>query len=164
MKDRKLTTGYSKNGLPYLRITGGPQNLVIFEGLNFSHKPPSGMTARLTGNMYTPFTARFTVYNVGRKPGLPEGYSIKNMSDDYADMIRNEMESPIDLMGLSTGGVIAQQFAADHPELVHRLVLGSTGYRLSETGAAAQRKVIECVRKGKWRPAAAAMAGVMLQE
>jgi len=157
----KVTTGYSKNGLPYMRIEGGPRILVIFEGLNFSHKPPSGMTLRWTGNMYKAFTSRYTIYNIGRKPGLTEGYSIKNMSDDYATMIENEMETPVDLVGMSTGGTIAQQFAVDHPELVRRLVLASTGYRLSESGAIAQRKIINFTRQEKWRSAAAVMAGVM---
>ena len=87
--------------------------------------------------------------------------AIKDMADDYAVMIENELEAPVDVMGLSTGGPIAQQFAVDHPELVRRLVLASTGYALSESGAAAQRKVINFVRQGKWRAAAAALAGVM---
>ena len=161
MKNEGVTTGYSKNGLPYMRIEGGPQNLVIFEGLNFNHKPPSGMTLWWTGNMYKPFIGRYTIFNIGRKPGLPEGYSIRNMSDDYATMIENEMKTPVDLMGMSTGGTIAQQFAVDHSGLVRRLILASTGYRLSEGGAIAQRKVINCTRQGKWRSAAAAMAGGM---
>jgi len=84
------------------------------------------------------------------------------MSDDYATMIRDELEAPVDLMGMSTRGTIAQQFAVDHPELVRRLVLASTGYHLSESGAAAQRKIINFARQGKWRSAAAAMAGVMV--
>ncbi len=157
----EVITGYSRNGLPYFRIGSGNRSLVIFEGLNFVHKPPSGMTLRWNGNMYQPFASRCTVYNIGRKPGLPAGYSIRDMSEDYAVMIRNEMETPVDLMGISTGGTIAQQFAVDHPELVRRLVLASTGYRLSEGGAAAQRKIIKLARQGKWRPAAAAMASVM---
>jgi pimeloyl-ACP methyl ester carboxylesterase len=157
----KVTTGYSKNGLPYMRIEGGPQNLVIFEGLNFNHKPPAGITLRWTGKIYKPFVGRYTIYNIGRRLGLTEGYSIKNMSDDYATMIENEMKTPVDLMGMSTGGTIAQQFAVDYPRLVRRLVLASTGYRLSESGAIAQRKIIDFTRRGKWRSAAATMAGVM---
>ena len=161
MKRKTVTAEYSRNGLPYMRIDGGPQNLVIFEGLNFNHKPPSGMTLWWSGNMYKSLASRYTIYSIGRKPDLPEGYSIKNMSDDYAAMIESEMKTPVDLMGMSTGGTIAQQFAVDHSELVRRLVLASTGYRLSEGGATAQRKVINFTRQGKWRLAAAVMAGVM---
>ena len=162
MTNEKVTTGYSENGLPYARIDGGPQNLVIFEGLNFNHKPPSGLQLWMTTNSYRSFATQFTIYYVGRKLGLPEGYSIKDMADDYAVMVRNELKTPVDVMGLSTGGQIAQQFAVDYPELVRRLVLASTGYRLSESGATAQRKVIHFARQEKWRTAAAVMAGVMV--
>jgi pimeloyl-ACP methyl ester carboxylesterase len=161
MPKREVTTGYSKNGLPYFRIGSGPRDLVVIEGLNFAHKPLSGLGLRMMSNSFGRFAEDFTVYYAGRKPGLPEGYSIRDMSDDYANMIRDEMRVPVDLMGISTGGAIAQCFAADHPELVRRLVLGSTGYRLSEGGAELQRKVITLVRQGKWRSAAAVMAGGM---
>ena len=158
MKNRVATAGYSRNGLPYARMEGGPQNLVIFEGLSFVHEPPSGLRQRWICGNKRYFAEHFTVYYVGRKPGLPDGYSIRDMSDDYATMLREEIESPFHLMGVSTGGTIAQCFAVDHPELVQRLVLASTGYRLSERGAEIQRKVASLVRAGKWRSAAAAMA------
>jgi pimeloyl-ACP methyl ester carboxylesterase len=75
-------------------------------------------------------------------------------------MVRNEIEAPVDLMGISTGGPIAQQFAADHPELVHRLVLAMTGYHLIEGGAKLQRKLIDLTLQGKWRAAAAVQASI----
>ena len=33
----KITTGYSKNDLPYARIAGGPRTFFIIDGLDFSH-------------------------------------------------------------------------------------------------------------------------------
>lgn len=162
MEKTEVTTGYFKNGLPYFRIGSGPRNLVIFEGLNFVHKPLSGFGLRMMSNTYKIFTEDFTVYYLGRKPDLPAGYSMRDMSEDYAEIIKNELGGYVSVMGLSTGGLIAQRFAVDHPELVDRLVLVSTGYTLSESGATAQRKVINFTRQGKWRAAAAAMAGVMV--
>jgi pimeloyl-ACP methyl ester carboxylesterase len=161
MKNRQVTSGYSKNGLPYFRIEGGSQTVVIFEGLSFNHRPPSGLTLWVMSNGYKRFTEHFTIYYVNRKPGLPAGYSIQDMSEDYATMVRNEIKAPIDLMGISTGGPIAQCFAVDHPELVHKLVLAMTGYRLSDRGAKLQRRIIETTRQKKWRAAAAAMADGM---
>jgi pimeloyl-ACP methyl ester carboxylesterase len=87
---------------------------------------------------------------------------MRDMSEDYTETIKNELGGPVSIMGLSTGGPIAQHFAIDHPELIDRLVLVSTGYTLSESGAAAQRKVINFTQQGKWRAAAAVMAGVMV--
>ena len=160
IKRMKAITGYSKNGLPYFRIGGGPRSLVIFGALSFKHQALSGLAVWGTSWRYRHFAKKFTTYYVGRKPGLPVGYSIQNMSDDYAAMVRNEIKAPVDLMGISTGGPIAQQFAADHPELVHRLVLAMTGYHLIEGGAKLQRKLIDLTLQGKWRAAAAVQASI----
>ena len=159
MAKPEVTTGYFKNGLPYFRIGSGPRNLVIFEGLNFVHKPLSGLGLRMMSSRFKRFAEDFTVYYVSRKPDLPVGYSMRDMSEDYATMIKNELGGTVSVMGLSTGGPMAQHFAVDHPDLVDRLVLVSTGYRLSEGGAELQRKVIRLTRQGKWRSAATVMAG-----
>jgi len=150
MAKLQVTTGYSKNGLPYVRIGSSPRNLVVFGGLDFEHKPPSGFMLRMVSSGYQHLAEDFTVYMVGRKPGLPVGYSLRDMSDDYATMIRDELGEPVDIMGVSTGGVIAQHFAVDHADLVRRLALAMTGYRLSEKGRELQRRVGDLVRQRKW--------------
>ncbi len=159
MPDLKIITGYSTNGLPFARIGSGSRVLVVFDGLDFSHKPPS--PRMLPGYLKRLAAANFTVYQVRRKPGLPQGYSIRDMSDDYAVMIKNELKGPVDIMGISTGGPMAQCFAADYPQLVRRLVLASTGYRLNEKGKALQRKVAGLARDGKYRAASAVLADGM---
>ena len=153
MAKLKVTTGYFQNGLPYTRIGSGPRNLVIFDGLDFNHKPPSGLMLRMMSSTYKRFAEDYTVYSVTRKPGLPVGYSMRDMSDDYAIMIKSELGGPVDIMGISTGGPIAQHFAVDHPELVRRLVLAVTGYRLSDEGKELQRRVGDLARQHKWRAA-----------
>jgi pimeloyl-ACP methyl ester carboxylesterase len=156
----KVTTGYSKNGLPYARIKGGKRTLFIIDGLDFSHKPPSRFEMILFG-FIKKLNDEFTVYLVRRKPGLPAGYTLKDMSEDCAVMIRDEIGSPVDVMGISTGGTIAQYFAADHPELVDHLILAMTGYRLSDEGRMLQWRVAGLTRQEKWRRAAALMSTSM---
>ena len=129
----------------------------MFEGLNFENKPPSGLQLRWVGGDFKEFAKAYRVYSVGRKPNLPQGYTTRDMANDYAEMIRNELDHPVDVLGLSTGGTIAQYFALDHPDLVRRLVLASTGYRLSETGKQLQLYVGEMARQRKWRKALPAM-------
>lgn len=150
----KVTTGYSKSGLPYVRIGSGPRTLVILEGA-YDAKPPSGFMLRMIRSLYEGLAKDYIVYSVWwtRKRDLPTGYSMRDISDDYAAMIKEEFEGPVDIMGGSTGGTIAQHLAADHPELVHRLVLAITGYRLSEEGKEGQRRFCELARQGKWRKA-----------
>jgi pimeloyl-ACP methyl ester carboxylesterase len=95
----------------------------------------------------------YRIYMVSRKPRLPSGYSLKDMSNDYAVMIKNELGGAVDIIGVSTGGAIAQHFAIDHPDLVKRLVLVMTGCRLTEQSKALQMRVAELARKGKRRAA-----------
>ncbi|MGD9116196.1 MAG: alpha/beta hydrolase [Dehalococcoidia bacterium] len=150
-------TGYSQNGLPYVRLGSSSRKLVIFGGLDFEHKPPSGFNLYLWKSKLKNLTRDFTVYLVSRKPNMPQDYTLRDMSNDYAVMIKDEIGAPVDVMGLSTGGVIAQYFAVDHPHLIRRLVLGMTGYRLTEKGAELQRRTGELARQRKWRAAFAAM-------
>ena len=161
MTKLNITTGYSKNGLPYTRMGNGERVLVVFDGLDFSHKPQSAWALRMMPGFIKPLADTFTIYLVRRRPGLPAGYSMRDMSDDYAKMIRDELGGPVDIMGISTGGPIAQYFAVDHPELVNHLVLAMTGYRLRKNGKRLQRRVGELTRKGKWRTAAALMSTSM---
>ena len=162
MAKPEVTTGYFRNGLPYTRIDGGPRELVIFDGLDFAHKPPSGLMLRMFSSNFKRFSEDFTVYIVSRKPNLPVGYSMRDMSEDYASMIKEEFGGPVDVMGMSTGGPIAQHFAVDHPDLVRHLVLAMTGYRLSENGRQLQRRLADLAQQGKWRATAACLiSGVM---
>jgi pimeloyl-ACP methyl ester carboxylesterase len=94
---------------------------------------------------------------VTRKPGLPDGYSLKDMADDYAAMIKEAFEGPVDVLGISTGGAIAQHFAADHPGLVRKLVIHSSAYTLSDSAKQAQRRIGDLARQRQWRAAYATM-------
>lgn len=153
--------GYFRSGLPYNRTGRGPRPLVVFQGLLFENKPlPSRMAARFSG--YHFLADDYTVYIVTRKPGLPAGYSLANMADDYASMIREEFGGPVDVIGVSTGGSIAQHFAADHPDLVRRLVLHSAAHTLGDAGKAVQLRVSDLARQRRWQAAYTAMLGFIM--
>ena len=153
MAKRRATAGYSANGLPYACFGNGTRNLVVFDGLDFRHKPPSGITLRMSTGYLRGLTNDYGIYFVSRRPGLPPGYSLKDMSDDYAVMIKNELGGAVDIIGVSTGGAIAQYFAIDHPDLVRRLVLAMTGCRQTDQGKELLRKVADLARKRKRRAA-----------
>jgi pimeloyl-ACP methyl ester carboxylesterase len=108
-------------------------------------------------------TNSYKIYIVSRKPGLPPGYSLSDMSDDYAVMIKNELGGVVDIIGISTGGAIAQHFAIDHPDLVGRLVLAMTGFRLTEEGKELQVKVAHLARKRKRRAASALLGTAIIR-
>jgi pimeloyl-ACP methyl ester carboxylesterase len=146
----KVSSGYFHNGLPFNRFGHGPRNLVVFQGLMFENKPLSGLTAFVMSRMYRFLASEFNVYIVTRRPGVPDGYTLTDMSDDYAEMIEQEFGGPVDVIGTSTGGSIAQHFAADHPTLVRRLVLHSSAYVLNEAARASQMRMGRLAQQHDW--------------
>jgi pimeloyl-ACP methyl ester carboxylesterase len=106
---------------------------------------------------------RYKIYIVNRRPGLAGGYSLSDMADDYAVMIKNELGGVADIIGVSTGGSIAQHFAIDHPDLVRRLVLAMAGFRLTEEAKELQMKVADLARKGKRRAAYALLGTAVMR-
>src|SRR5688572_5045749 len=131
-----VQSGYSSNGLPYARLGSGKETLVIFSGSELENKPLSGLALRSLQFGLGQLARQFTVYMVSRKPGLPPGYTAQDMSHDFAGMIRADIGSRVHVMGISSGGSSALHFAADHPELLNRLVLAFTAHRMTEHGIA----------------------------
>jgi len=55
-----------------------------------------------------------------------QGWGFKRVAQDLAELIAGLRTGPVHIVGLSMGGVIAQQFVLDYPQLVRKLVLVST--------------------------------------
>ena len=140
------SVGYSRNGLPYNRSGRGPRPLVVFQGLMLENKPQP----RMALGMYKFLEDDYTVYSVLRKRGMPRGYTLTDMATDYAVMIREELGGPVDVIGISTGGSIVQHFAADHPDLVRRLVIHSSAYVLSAPAKQLQLTLGQLAQRRQW--------------
>jgi pimeloyl-ACP methyl ester carboxylesterase len=107
---------------------------VVLTGSELEHKPPSWTAQQgfLVG--LKRLTQNFTIYLMSRRPNMPTGYTARDMSNDFAQMVRADIGVPVHMMGMSSGGSSAMHFAVDHPDLVDKLVLAMTGYRLNENG------------------------------
>lgn len=133
-----------KNGVPYVKFGTGTKTLLIFSG---------GPGNYLKSSLYKEYSfleKQYTIYVLSRKSDLPEGYSTSDMAEDYAAVIKNELNiGPVDVMGESYGGLIAQHLAANHPEIVHRLVISMSAYRFSREGAEMDMRFAQLASEGK---------------
>ncbi len=164
MHDPKKNEGFFNRGMPYNRYGSGKRTLIVFQGLLFDNKPLSGPMEQQFASLYDCLKQDYTIYIVGRRTGLDAECSLKDIADDYADMIQEEFDAPLDVIGMSTGGSIVQHFAADHPGLVRRLVIHSSAYTLSESAREAQLVVARYAKRKKWFAAYRTMMYTSLPE
>ncbi len=140
--------GTLKGGPHYLAEGSGP-SLVMFNTVTPSYKNPTGVARWAARRFIRPLTQKFTVYMIGRRPGLSIGTTMADIAADYAQAIVDEFKGDaVTILGVSTGGSIALQFAADYPELVHKLVLAATAYRLGPIGRDVQRRYAALLASG----------------
>ena len=108
----------------------GSKALVLVPGLSFQRVKGAVLPLAY---MYRIFSREYTVYVMDKKEEVPSGYTIREMAEDTAFVMGQLGLGPADVFGVSQGGMIAQYLAIDHPQLVHKLVLGVTASRKNET-------------------------------
>jgi pimeloyl-ACP methyl ester carboxylesterase len=147
---REVREGHTKGGLPYLSFGEGPP-LVVFPGLGMTNANPSGIQRWGEIRLLAPLARAFMVHRISRRVGLASGTTMEDLANDYAVALDEEFGAPVDVLGISTGGSIALQLAADRPELVNKLVVAGAACRLSEHGRRFQRRTAELSRAGDRR-------------
>ncbi|MDY6917246.1 MAG: alpha/beta hydrolase [Chloroflexota bacterium] len=115
----------------YYEVHGEGTPLVLIHGI--------GACQRLWRLQIEPFSKHMKVvaYDVrghGKSSGSDERYSIKLFASDLKALLDQLDIKKAHLCGLSMGGLIAQQFALDHPQAVDRLILAGTFCHLGLTG------------------------------
>jgi pimeloyl-ACP methyl ester carboxylesterase len=99
---------------------------------------------------------RLIVFN--RRTALALGLTMGELAAEYAEAIVR-LGAPVDVVGVSTGGSIAQQLAADHCAVVGRVVPLSAACRLGGVGRRLQSTVAAELRAGRMRRAVSVAAG-----
>ncbi|MDQ2850214.1 MAG: alpha/beta hydrolase [Actinomycetota bacterium] len=98
-------------------------------------------------------TRRFIVLN--RRPGLAPDLTMSALASEHAHALRAGFDGPVDVLGSSTGGSIAQQLAADHPDTVRRLCLVSSACRLGPHAKSSQAQLARDLHEHRYRHAVA---------
>jgi pimeloyl-ACP methyl ester carboxylesterase len=155
--------GTFSSAQPYMRAGHGRATIVYLPGLMIQSGMPGAAELGSYESGYRPFLDVATFWTIWRPPH-DRPTSMAEMAADYAAVIRSEIAPDgraVGVIGLSTGGTIAQVLAIDHPDVVRRLVLSLTADRYSEENLAYSREVQGLVRRGKWRSVYARLARAM---
>ena len=111
--------------MEYVTFGNGIQPFIIIPGLGDALKTVRG-TAVPFSYMYRIYAKYFKVYLFSRKNMIPKDYTIADMADDQAKVLKTLGISDACVMGVSQGGMISMHLAAKYPELVTKLVLANT--------------------------------------
>jgi pimeloyl-ACP methyl ester carboxylesterase len=149
--------GIFKNKIPFARAGSGKKIMLLFLGGPGNGIPRGfGFSYMISG--LKPLLKEYTLYAVSRKSGLSEGYTARQMSDDYAELIRQEFGGHVDLVvGISYGGMIAQHFAADHADLCDHLVIAMATHKTTKEGIKVDLLYADLASQGKDREAGVAI-------
>lgn len=142
--------------------TGAGAPLVVLAGLSPQTGVASNRFVRATLMPVRQLAARRRIFVLNRRSHLAAGLTMSVLAAEYAEALRAHFSEPIDVIGLSTGGSLAQQLAADHPDVLRRLVLISTACRLGSVGRSMQAQVGTALRAGRIREASAIAAAGLL--
>lgn len=116
----RLTAGAVSTA--YVRSGDGPP-LVLIHGGEADHSMFNGLRRYLEKT----FTViAYDQRDSGKTTNPPEEYTLSDLGDDAAALIRGLGYSRAHVMGTSLGGLIAQALAARHGEVIDRLILSST--------------------------------------
>jgi pimeloyl-ACP methyl ester carboxylesterase len=136
------------HGMPCLVFGSGPP-LVFLRGFSTTHTNPTGLQRSAEIRLLRRLAARFRIYAVGRAPGLAHGTTMADIASQHADAVLVRFREPVDLLGVSSGGSIALQLAANHPAVVRRLVVAAGGCRLGEAARVAQERYVTATAEGR---------------
>ena len=142
-----VATGALADDLPYFAFGAG-RPLVFLRWFSPDHANPTGWTRNSEIRTLAGLARRFRVYAVSRAPGMAAGTTMADIADQHARALRSEFGGPVDVLGISSGGSVGLQLAADHPDSVRRLVIAAAGYRLEERARADQLGYAEAAAAG----------------
>lgn len=115
--------------MDYFAFGQGKKPLVIIPGMGVRSIV---LSQAAVADAYAGFAEEYRVFLFDYRRELPDGFTVREMAGDLAAVLRKLNIRGAAIVGISLGGMIAQYLAIDAPELVGKLVLGSTLTRHTE--------------------------------
>lgn len=142
----KLETGTFLGRIPYARIGSQPDPIVVLAGGQaFVQRPTRARIARDAGRIARLLPKNRSFILLGYAPSEDRGLAA--IVADVAAIV-TELGAPKQIVGISYGGVIALELAAEHPSLVSELVLLASAYDFSAEGKRRIQRQIGCASRG----------------
>ena len=116
--------------MKYFRFGEGERVFVMLPGLSVQSVMGS---AELICQAYADMAEDFTVYVFDRREDMPAVYTVREMARDTAEALKCLGLSGTYVFGASQGGMMALVMAIEYPELVRKMVLGSTSAHVQDT-------------------------------
>lgn len=126
-------------------MTASSQTAVLIHGLSEERSVWSRQETFLQRSMNV---LSYDVRGFGASPVGAGNGTVGQMADDLAQILSAHSAVPAWLVGFSMGGVIAQRFALDFPEMVQGLVLIASSCTVGRSGVAFFNSRIEQVTHG----------------
>jgi len=136
-----METGLLADRVPYIRGGSGQREACVFFGVNalfrrLDHTSDPRRYARQVSRLLPQH--RFTIL----------GYAGTSFEEIVRDMAHAISTPPDVVVGISLGGFVAMRFAAQHPELVRRLVLLVSAHRFSPGGWRMMERQFQALERG----------------
>jgi pimeloyl-ACP methyl ester carboxylesterase len=134
--------------VPYVRVGRGIETIVVINGGNaFVRRFDAASAARDAGRIVRLFPAGSSVCILGYDTSAAPPGDVMGIVDEVAAIVRANFGTAT-VAGISFGGLVATRLAAEHPEMVRRLILLSTAHRFSEEGRRRVRRQISDAARG----------------
>lgn len=127
---RVETISVGEDEMDYTVFGNGSKTFVIIPGLSI-HSVMS--SAEAIAAAYQDFTADYTVYVFERPKKLREGMTNKDIAEETTAAMKTLGIESADIFGASQGGMIAMEIAINHPDMINKLILGSTLAKQNDT-------------------------------
>ncbi|GAA0389488.1 hypothetical protein GCM10009530_45750 [Microbispora corallina] len=137
------------NGLSVVTAGDGPP-LVFLPGLgqgaDLSKEVPRSLARSVRA---VALGSGRTAHLICRPVDMRSGTTIAELAGWHALALRERFGKPVDVMGVSGGGITALQLAMDHADVVHRLVVSVAASRVSDRGRRDLLRGVELERRGQ---------------